>query len=143
MALNWAAILQAFPPVAATQPAGLNNAGISAPNYFSPINPSQASISTLFHEYPLIDPTYQNSFFSVIFSTSFGQYSFSQTQPWMSFIYRDGTPLVLHSIFYVNSTFPTPITFSGYRGDNSYLDNNHFRYTVNVQTGRQLPLSGV
>lgn len=71
--------------------------------------------------------------------TSFGQYSFSKHQPWMSFSYRDGTPLISHSVFYVNSTFQAPIILSDYSVDMTYLDTHHFRYSVNLRSaGSQL-----
>ncbi len=135
MSVNWMVVASAFPVAVKIQPTGSANPGITPPSYYSPLDPPQPSITTLYQEYPLIDPTYQNQASSIIFLTSFGQYSFSKTQPYMSFTYRDGTLLVSQSIFHVNSTFPAPIILTGYTIDMSYLDSHHFRYTANLQTG--------
>lgn len=138
MVVYWEGIVHAFPipPVNRTY---ATNPGVSSPNYYSPVSQPQPTISTLFQEYPLIDPTYQSTPNSIVYSTSFGQYSFSKAQPFMSFTYRDGTPLVSHSLFYVNSTFPTLILLAGYSIDMAHLDNHHFSYSVNlVAAGNQV-----
>lgn len=132
MVVYWEGIAQAFPVKVAGQGAGANNPGLASASGFSPIVQPQPVISTLLQEYPLIEPGYQNLAGQIVFQTSFGQYSFSKNLPFMSFTYRDGTPLVAHSLFYVNSTFPTPILLTGYTIDMSYLDSHHFRYSANL-----------
>jgi RHS repeat-associated protein len=135
MAVNWAAVANAFPAGTAIQTSGATNPGLSPSTYYSPILQPQPVISTLFQEYPTIEPSYQNQLDRIVFMTTFGQYSFSKAQPFMSFTYRDGTLLLSHSMFYVNSTFPRPVTFSGYSIDMSTLNSHHFAYSVNLQTG--------
>ncbi len=133
MAIYWEGIVRAFPAIR-TLPVQASNPGISVPNSYSPIVPPQPTVSTLFQEFPLIDPSYQNLPGRMAFKTSFGQYVFDKTQPFMSFAYRDGTSLVTHSIFYVNSTFRSPIVFSNYTIDMASLNGNHFRYSVNLRS---------
>jgi hypothetical protein len=111
------------------------NAGLPLTFPYQPIATPQPQVSTLFQEFVPLDPSYVDTPTQIVFHTTFGDYSFSKSQPFMSFAYRDGSLLISHSIFHVNSTLATPIISSGYTIDTSYLDNSHFRYSINLQSG--------
>ncbi len=134
MAVYWQGIVDAYqlPPNSALSTASNPGRPLSFPN--QPMLKPQPQVSTLFQEFAPLDPSYVEQADSFIFHTTFGDYAFSKAQPWMSFTYRDGTPLVSHSVFYINSTFQAPILLSNYTIDTSYLDRHHFRYSVNLRT---------
>ncbi len=134
MSVYWEGIIRAYATPAKSGLDTAHNAGSPLSFPFQPIVKPQPQVSTLFQEFPPLDPSYTEQADSFIFHTTFGDYAFSKAQPWMSFTYRDGTPLVSHSVFYVNSTFQAPILLSNYTIDTSYLNKHHFRYSVNLGT---------
>lgn len=138
MSVYWEGLIGSYG--APTKPAvsTASNPGISSSFTNQPITKPQHYVGTLFQEFPPLDPSYADGSDSIVFHTTFGDYSFSKTQPFMSFNYRDGVQLVSHSIFYVNSTFQSPMILSNYTIDRANLDNRHFRYTVSLRTAGNL-----
>lgn len=134
MVVYWEGVVRAYGiPATNIQPSGATNAGIvSSPNYV-PIQEPQAQIATLLEEYPLVDPYFVEEAERIVFHTSFGDYAFSKTQPSMSFTYRDGTPLIRDSVFYVNSTTASPILFLNYTIDRTTLTTNRLDYSAKLQ----------
>lgn len=134
MVVYWEGIVNAYKIPTGFGSNSASNTGRSVPSSYQPIVAPQPEVSTLLQEFPPVDPTYVNGPDSVVFHTTFGDYSFSKSQPFMGFTYRDGTPLISHSMFYVNSTFPTPIIPSNCTIDASQLTNRGLVYSINLRT---------
>jgi hypothetical protein len=135
MSIYWEGVARAFTVVFPVQGESEGNPGLMSASSYESIDRSEPEVSTLLEEFPLLDPYYAEEGDSIVFHTSFGQYAFSKNQPWMSFAYRDGTPLIRHSVFYVNSTMQSPILLRDYEIDKATLTRNHLEYSATLQSG--------
>lgn len=133
MSVYWQGLIDLYGAPIKPAVSTASNPGIPSSFNNQPITKPQPYVGNLFQEFPPLDPSYTDSPTALVFHTTFGDYSFSKTQPFMSFNYRDGMQLVSHSIFYVNSTFPSPIMLGNYTIDKANLDTHHFRYRVSLR----------
>jgi RHS repeat-associated protein len=138
MGVNWEGIVNAYQMPRSVQ---LNeyarNPGLVADSYYQPVTQPQPQVSTLFEEYPLLDPSYVQQPDRITFQTSFGEYGFSKIQPSMSFTSRDGTLLVAYSVFHVTTTLPAPILYRDYAINMTSLSNTHIDYSVSLTNRNQ------
>jgi len=80
-----------------------------------------------------MNPSYTEESNRIVFHTSFGDYGFSKKLPSMSFAYRDGTPLITHSVFYVNSSMRTPMAFGNYTIERGSLTDSGIEYSATLR----------
>jgi YD repeat-containing protein len=134
MSIYWPALSRSYGnAVVVQQASNARNQGFSSQPLDEPVVEPQAEVSSLLDEYPVMEPSYTEEPNRIVFHTSFGDYGFSKNLPSMSFTYRDRTPLITYSVFYVNSSMRAPTTFSNYTIDRSSLTSNGIAYSATLK----------